>query len=421
MKGSDEGLLMNRQYIDQYRSKNDFERIEQRKRDKILSRPILWYLFLTVVCVFGRDSFLAPLGIAEEVYYYLRYGATAMAALYAVLFIKKKFVGWLVGMEVFFGLSYIFAYLQDNMLQGNILVYIVTTLIVCIPGAVFLASIEDYEYFYQRLKITSIFVSAMCIFYLFSHTFTDSYSMPASYQILWCSVLHVNEIFKKKQSAKERVFFIALSAVEIVVIFIRGARGPLLCFAVYITAKTIIEMRNNVKAMAFALVGMTGLAILAQNAAEVTTWIGGMLNQAGLYSRNLQYILSKSIFDGSGRGVWRSRAIDLIWESAFFGYGASSDVKLLGGQYTHSLPLELMFDFGVFFGGVIFVLICIYVIKTFTSEEGVKRDLKLILLTEGFVMLFFSGTYLQSIFLFLFVGVVLSEKHRYKITLGRRH
>ena len=80
-----------------------------------------------------------------------------------------------------------------------------------------------------------------------------------------------------------------------------------------------------------------------------------------------------------------------------------------------------MFDFGILIGGIIFIVICLYVIGIFFAEEGVKRDLKLVLLSEGFVMLFFSGTYLQSIFLFLFIGLLLSEEHRYKIRFGRRH
>ena len=412
---------MNQTERDLYYTEEDLEQRIQRKRDRALSRPILWYLLLTVICVFGRDSILVPLGISENVYYYIRYGAPTLATLYALLFIKKKFLGWFAGMELIFGLSYIYAYIQDNMLQGNILVYLVTTLIICIPGAICIASIEDYEFFYQKLKLTSVVVSIITIIYIYQPLVGTTYSMPASYQILWCSVLHVNELFKKNSKKAEKVLFTAFSVFEVITIFIRGARGPLLCFAVYIAAKVIIEMRSNKKAMFAGLLGAMVLAAIAQNIDSVVSWISLKLNQAGLYSRNLQYILSKSIFDGSGRDVWRDRAIDLIWERPLWGYGASSDVKLLGGQYVHNLPLELMFDFGIFLGGIIFVVICLYVIGIFFSQEGVKRDLKLVFLTEGFVMLFFSGTYLQSIFLFLFIGVLMSEEHRYTITIGKRY
>lgn len=391
---------------------------EQRRRDKALSRPVLLYLLLTVICVFGRDSILAPLGISENIYYYIRYGLPTVATLYALFFIKKKLINWFVGLELFFGLSYIFAFLQDNMLQGNVLVYVINTLIICIPGAICIASIEDYEFLYNRFKLTSIVVSLFALLYIYQPLVGTTYSMPASYQILWCSTIHVNEIFKKKSKKPVIVFFLALSIFEVISIFFRGARGPLLCFAVYLAVKVIIEMFYNRKALFIGLTGVLSLVVVSLNLDKVLSWISLKLNQAGLYSRSLNYIMTKSIFDDSGRSVWRQKAVDLIWERPLWGYGASSDVKLLGGQYAHSLPLELMLDFGVLVGGTIFVIICIYVLGVFFSNEGVKRDLKLIFLTEGFVMLFFSGTYLQSVFLFLFIGVLLSEEHKFKIRFG---
>ena len=410
---------MSNTFLAQLRADKDHVLMAQRKKDRILSRPILWYLLLTAICVFGRDSFLAPLKLPENLYHYIRYGATTIATLYALFFIKKKFVVWLISMEMFFGLSYLFAYIQGYMLRDKVILYTITTLIVCIPGAVSLASMTSFEYFYQRLRIIAFFVSIICLLYLFSPTVSFLYSMPASYQLLWCCSIHVNEIFKN-DNPRSKVFYTIISIIEFGAIFIRGARGPLFCFAIYLASKIVIEMRYSVKAIVTALVGFIALATVANSITEVLNWIGIKLSQAGIYSRNLHFLIHNTVFDASGREVFHSRAIDLIWERPFLGYGASSDVKLLGGQYTHSLPLELMFDFGIVVGGIIFIVICIHVIRTFLLDTGIKRDLKLIFLTEGFVMLFFSGTYLQNIFFFMFIGVLLSEAHSYKITLVNR-
>ena len=411
MRKLQEVMQMNREESDIHPSEKDLEQKKQRKLDRIYARPILWYLIFTSICVFGRDSILAPLDISETIYYYIRYGLPTIVALYAMLFVKGKYLAWFAGLELLFGFSYLFAYTQDNMLVDNILVYTITTLIICTPGTVCLASIEDYDFFYQKLKWTSVFVSTMAIIYIYQPFEGTTYSMPASYQILWCSVLHVNEVLKKNNKKSERLLFAAFCIFEVITIFLRGARGPLVCFAIFLAAKIIIEMRNNKVVMIPGLIGVAAVVAIAQNVDKVLAWISSQLNQMDLYSRNLDYIMSNAVFDGSGRDFLRNKAVDLILERPLWGYGASSDVKLLDGQYVHSLPLELMFDFGVLFGGIAFVLICIYVIGVFFSKEGVKRDLKLIFLTEGFVMLFFSGTYLQSVFFFLFIGIVLSEQH----------
>ena len=89
-------------------------------------------------------------------------------------------------------------------------------------------------------------------------------------------------------------------------------------------------MFYNKKALFIGLSGVFALAIIALNLDKVINWISLKLRQSGLYSRSLQYILSKTVFDDSGRSALRDKAIDLIWERPLWGYGASSDVKLLG-------------------------------------------------------------------------------------------
>ena len=385
----------------------------QRKKDIILVQPIIWSMILTSVCVFGRDSFLSSLSLPDFFYHAVRYGIPAALLVYAFCFIDKKYIIWFSGLALFLGTSYSFAFIQDNFLREELFLYIITTFLICIPATIFVASIKNYEILYSALKICSFIVSGISIYYIFNRT-DILYSMSASYQILWCSVLHVNEVFIKDKDYKSRLFYIALSIFEFSAIFIRGARGPLVCFMFYVLCKVIIEARRR-RSNSFILAGLVIVGIFAAvNLTVLEEWGGDKLDQMGLYSRNLNSLLTETIFDESEREILRDQAYELIQEKPFLGYGASSDAKLLNGKYVHSLPLELAMDFGIIVGGGIFLVVCALVIRTLFSESSIKRDLKLIFLTEGFVMLFMSGTYLQSVFFFAFIGLAISDEYEKK-------
>ncbi|MBR0456977.1 MAG: hypothetical protein IJJ01_09940 [Firmicutes bacterium] len=381
-----------------------------------LSRPIVWYFLLTAICVFGRQSIFAALPIPEIVYDAARYGIPLLLFLLAMPYVKRRFHIWLFGLEVFFATSYAFSYLRGYMIQENILAYCVITLLLCIPALIATASMDDYEVLYKGLKIASFPIAVIVIIHLFSPENASLYSMAGAYQLVFTGSIHYNEVFRSK---KNKWFYAVFVVVELVSIFVRGARGPLLCLIAFIAVKTILELRNNRKALVLSFIGILGLFVAAQNISGIMSWIGVRLNTAGLYSRNFQYLLSNAILNDSGRSVFRDKAIELIWQNPLIGYSASSDVKLLGGQYTHSLPIELMFDFGILVGGVIFAFITIHVIHSFFIPQGTEKDLRFIMLTHGYLMLFFSGTYLQSVYLFIFIGMAISSKYRFRIRANR--
>ena len=387
------------------------------KRDDIrLSRPIVWFFVLTAICVFGRQSVLASLPLSETMYNIVRYGGTLGLFLIALPKIKKKYHVWFLGLEVLFGFSYLLSYLRGYMLSANIVTYCVITLVICIPSCIAIASIDNYEILYKRLLYGSFPIAAIVILFMFSPANTSLYSMSGAYQLVLTGAIHYNEVYRSK---KWKWLFLFLTGLQLVAIFIKGARGPLLCLIAFLAIKTFFEFRGNIKAMAFSFLGIVALVIAAQNSSTIMSWVGVKLDSAGLYSRNFQYIMNNELFNDSGRNTFRDRAIDLIWENPLFGYSASSDVKLLGGQYTHSLPIELVFDFGIIVGGLLFIYLTYHVLHSFLIPGGTEKDLRMIFLTQGYLMLFFSGTYLQSVYLFLFLGMAISSIYGSRIKIRR--
>lgn len=376
---------------------------ETKRYDDALSKPLMAYFVLTCLCVFGRESFLSQLGISETMYNLVRYGLTLFFILGALPHINRRPFIYMVFLEFFFGLSYLFSYLQGYFVPDDVPVYCITTLVIAIPCLACVSSVADRELLYKKIVISSYIISAIVLVYMYWPLNLSEYSMSASYMLVYSGAVHINEIFRTK---KRKWILLVLSIAEFVTIFIKGARGPLFCLLVYILVKVFLEMRHNPKMLVLVLAGILFLFVGWLNLSSVICFLSRLLERAGLHSRTLAYILSKNILDDSGRGGIKDAAMDFVFKRPIIGYGAASDTGLIGG-YPHSLPIELMFDFGIFIGSLIFILITICVIRTLFEDEGVNKDLKLIFLTQGYVMLFLSGSYLQSVCLFLFMGMVI--------------
>jgi hypothetical protein len=289
-----------------------------------------------------------------------------------------------------------------------ILQYTVITLVICIPFTVLVVSMDDLKFLYNGLVKASYWNILLLLLYFVSEWDSITYSMPAAYQVLFSAVVHVNELFTKKNRIK--TFLLILVIIEVVLILVKGSRGPLLILFVYIALKFLVEFRKNKKVMIWFVLGSLGALVILLNMSEFLNAITTFLNNNNIYSRNLTLLLNNNIFDDSGRSELHNLAIELISKNPIIGYGASSDVKLLGGAYVHSFYLELFINYGLILGSVLFVLISFESIRVLFIRSGVNKDLLLIFLVLGYVMLMISSTYLQNIYLFLFLGLVFRKK-----------
>ncbi|MBB6698254.1 O-antigen ligase family protein [Clostridium algidicarnis] len=381
------------------------------RRDKQLSRPIVWYTLLTVIAVFGRT--LISVGIPEILYTYSRYGISVALVMLALIRCRTKTLIAFALLEGFFGFSYLYAYFFGYMLTENILLYCVTTLLLCIPFSLFVYNLDNVGCLYNGLlKVSYINVIILATYVLSNTGYTESgvvkYFMPASYQLLLCACLHMNELFRNKKR-RNKIICIALVVVEATLIFLYGSRGPLLCLAVFLIIKVMVEVWHNKGARRWALIGTITVILFIVNYNSIINSVNNLLIQKGITSRTFSQLLSKSIMDDSGRSIFMNGAIELIKKNFLIGTGASSDVKLLGGQYVHNIFLELGVNFGIILGGAISLWIVVKHIQALFLERGLKKDLAIILTACGFIMLMVSGTYLQSIYLFMFMGLMTNK------------
>jgi hypothetical protein len=376
------------------------------KRDDKLCMPIFVYLVLSVYCTLGRSLPFFP-GFSETMYNAIRYGLTLILLLRCIRFFNKKAIIALFLFELIFGFSYLYSILTGNLAEEQRLLYLVSTLLMCLPFVAVVLSLENTERLYIWIKRAAFINYPLIVLHLICFDRSiSSYSMPASYAMLFCVVVLLNEFTKK---SKWKILYLSCGIVGALFMLIYGARGPLFCLAIFIAIKGISISWGSPKMLALVTFTVLGIFLLAYNNNIILNQFGSFLDKNGLYSRTYAQILNNTILSDSGRSYFHTRAIEFIRQNPIVGYGAGSDVKLLGGQYAHSILYEMLFDFGVFIGGGLFLFISFENLKGLFIGKGAEKDLMLILITIGYVMLFFSGTYLQSHY--LFIGIALMLRH----------
>jgi hypothetical protein len=390
-----------------------------KRKDLNLSLPIIYFIIANVYFSFGR-TFVGFLGITDLISLYLIYGTTALLILFAFRYLNKRSIIYLFMMETFFIVSYFYSFTMGYLNSDIILQYTIITLVICIPFCVLVMSMGDLTNLYRGLLKASYWNIALLVIYFIVEGNAITYSMPATYQVLFCGVIHVNEFFSKKNTKKTILGFLVI--VEITLIFIKGSRGPLFILILYIMLKVLTEFWKNKKVMIWFVIGSISVVFVFLNLNQILDFVSSILLKYNIYSRNLLLITNNSLFDDSGRSELHDLARNFITQNPILGYGASSDVNLLGGAYVHSFYLELFINYGVILGFIIFAFITIESVKSLFIRSGQQKNLLLIFIVLGYVMLMISSTYLQNIYLFLFLGLVFRQNHyskRFTSTMGR--
>lgn len=387
------------------------------KRDVLLSRPIIVFIILNVFCSFGLPM-MTFLGSLTNYLSILRFVIPPIFTLMAFKYLSRKALNNMIILEVVFGISYFYSILMGNTGGYNIFLYLIMTIFMCIPFMALCMSIENYRCLYKKLILAADINSIILIVYLVITSTTITYSMPATYQLLFCAVFHSNEMFE--QQKKKRVIRALLVIVEAVLVFIKGARGPLFCLALFIAIKAIIGLRKNRTALVITVFGSIFIFFAALNMNTVLNTIGEVLEKYNIYSRSFLQIKNHSIFDDSGRGAIQDKAVEYLMKNPVFGYGAAGELGYLNGSYPHSIFLELMLNFGVVFGLIVIIFLCYKTIKAFFYEDGIAKQLMIVFTVLGIVMLSLSSTYLQNIYIFMFLGISLKMKSKVVIKFSGR-
>lgn len=389
-------------------------RNKERNKDVVLSNSIL--VFILFGCIFVYFTGMLPVKVPDSITYTFRFIIPAVLSVWSMTKLEQKNLGLLLVFELFFGISYLFAYITGNIDNSKISLYLIMTLFFCVPFGVFLLQIRDLQVLYAGLVRISFIIFCIVSLYILvriRNTTTiwgeASYSMPAGYQLLLSLCVFTNEIFKKESGIK-RTIYIVCSVISFAMIFLYGSRGSLACYLLFLIYKLLVEFRKN-KYIRLLAIFLGLLFIIGEVFSEsIVNFAISSLQKLGIASRTVSAIISNQLLEDSGRGKILSGAIDLIRKNPIIGSGASSDLVLLGG-YPHNLFAELCIDFGAILGLILSIMIVFRVFKSLLINGDANRNLAGTFFACGFCMLLLSSTYLQNIYLFMFIGLMARNEN----------
>ncbi|MDD3138451.1 MAG: O-antigen ligase family protein [Lachnospiraceae bacterium] len=315
------------------------------------------------------------------------------------------------------GLTLLYIILSDNEFIVRNFGHAFRIILICGSIFYFAASITvDYSKVVKYLgcgiplAIVYGFISAFVL-----HT---DYMVIANITILYAMISY--HLYKLSNSKKFLIGFIVLSAL----ILFAGSRGALLWLIVFYVIYNLLLNRGITKK---GLITVSALIMLIIVSILFESQIIGLLASVFPNSRTIEMISISNIADDSSRtNIWKFFAGEIAKEPLRI-HGLFSDRLAINQNfmnsnrlgywitenrsysYAHNIFLELLYDFGVFIGGIICIKIILLIgrIAKFSRDTDNKAEagFYLIMLTSGFFMLLISDSFLLNVYFWFFIGL----------------
>jgi hypothetical protein len=196
------------------------------------------------------------------------------------------------------------------------------------------------------------------------------------------------------------------------VVFVGGARGPLLAFFTFI-ALMIFHSKNrkfDIKSALLLIVLVTAIIYIK----ELALVLNQFLNSFGIYSRNLSKIILGEFFDSSGRIEIINSIIAVIKENPF-SLGIFNDtIALLKynssyiGLYSHNIVLQLISEYGLFFGFFALIVLLISIVNIILRKSNILSTLIIMVIPLGLIKLMYTGSYITEPYFYMLIGLIYS-------------
>lgn len=270
---------------------------------------------------------------------------------------------------------------------------------------------EKMEHWLYFLSVISIVVIIVQIRIFATEQLAEGFNemMVTSYRMLPHTLMVLYYTFKEKTLLR-----IIISIVAVVSIVSFGSRGPLMCVIAFLLLYLIIVAPFRYKNRVRIIMGAV-LIFAFYFSNDILELIQPIIKSAGMSTRIIDYAIGNQLFDDSGRGDIHKQLFAMLNEKPIFGYGLAGD-RTMTGMYAHQILYELLFSFGYFIGGVLFlIIVCvIYSAIKHTASIG-ELMFVLILFCCGFLSLFMSGTFITSQSFYMLLGYCFNLiKNNYK-------
>ncbi len=227
--------------------------------------------------------------------------------------------------------------------------------------------VTDVEKLFRYLRIFSIIAAMLLLYYLFIHGVTynsGQYSMALGYVSLVPAAVLFHEFYRHK-----KIIDLVAALIVTVTIISFGSRGPLLCLGLYMVF--LLLKNSKPQYMIAAIIALLFFYLFFNQIMSLLLSV----TSGSSASRTLQYILNGQMSEDSGRYLKYSKVIDALKQNPFVIRGINSDYLLLG-KYTHNIFLEILYEFGCIFGGIMCVDLIYRIVNSFLhSSDSIESEL----------------------------------------------
>lgn len=324
-------------------------------------------------------------------------------------------IAFVFSVAVVFMMEWLFYEDGREFLNIYIIDFIIKTLPLYIVGVSLSASKAKEKIIHQMYILSMLTLLAnICYQYEFVGVMSNSETLYGNMYLAYNLLPHCCLIayYAVKKTNIFNVIFMVIGALYLLML---GARGPAFLYIISIILGFIMGRKSK---WAIVRGGVILGAITAFIASElynaVILRMYQLARKVGLSARIFDKLMLGKITDESGRDVIRETLLMALKENPVIGYGICSD-RVIAGSYAHNILLEMLVEYGVIIGTVLFIAVTAVIVFGFLSaEDKEEKGLIFSLIFASFAKLFFSGSYLEERLLFLLLGMCVYSIRRRK-------
>lgn len=336
--------------------------------------------------------------------------------------IKKKFFLF-VSILIFILISYIIGGSYDEFANKTILLFFILVVPSMLSGY-FIA--RDYDS--NKLLNGFLFVSFIIFLgllqslsELISSSVIDLLTVfgGGQYQALsyfsafgYSTLLNYMLFYRSNKSLINSFSLILILVVFLAGIFLSGGRGGLI--VAFVATFLFLYLKYGVKKIIlYSVCLVIGLFLLYQILLSVEFNNKERLIQS--VERLFSFISNEGIdmSQTSNRNDFYERSLSLISERPIIGYGIFGYINYTGEFYSHNLFLDVLLHGGIFYLFVWLVLIFLFFLKLyFVLKNNREEIIVLVPFLSSFILLLFSGSYIQESMLWFSIAFVFTFRSK---------
>ena len=298
-----------------------------------------------------------------------------------------------------------------------------------LPALIICSSVNDWSYLRRPFSILAPIIVLLGFYAFYRQDFTvygegKMNYMSLSYYLLTSSCFCLYVFLDRFN-----LFYGAISFAGVFAILAAGCRGALLCYIVFALLLIIRQLTKSSQSknpwiLKVFLVLMIVFAI--SSSIFSIQFISGWFDSLGISSRAVDMMSEGTFLEDSARNTIRSSLWQGIMDNPF-GYGLFGDRYVAsiyyssGVEYAHNIIYELLTDFG-FIG--LFLFLGYIIMSTHSFYKKFKNDnmwvIFLLFVPEGFVELFFSGSFLLDVKFWILLGLLINRKRLSFVKMSMR-